>query len=215
MKQVIGEFNAQESVRIVAGSHISIAKPHNSENDLYKLVTRNILSSAETLATTGDLPPAPYHARLVVKADDDGYNAQWVEPEETDSFSLILPLTAEDMAELRWYLESYLQLPGAGDYVRAHGIEVKFESWGQNLSEAIFVNRAGRKIRDGLMKAANAHSSSLLNIGASDPSVLGQPWEMMRDETAPLTFQGVTIRRQLETSSKVNKFDMKPPSGCC
>ncbi len=34
--------------------------------------------------------------------------------------------------------------------------------------------------------------------GAEDPRLLGQPWEMMRDDRGPLAFRGVTIRRQLK-----------------
>lgn len=38
LERVIGDFNAREQVRVVDGSHISIAKPHNPENPLYRLV---------------------------------------------------------------------------------------------------------------------------------------------------------------------------------
>ncbi len=49
MEQVIGEFNQHEQVRIVEGGHIAIAKPHDAENPLYKLVTRNILNASPAL----------------------------------------------------------------------------------------------------------------------------------------------------------------------
>ncbi len=43
----------------------------------------------------------------------------------------------------------------------------------------------------------------LVTLGAGDPRTQGQPWVMTRDGRGPLSFQGVTIRRQLKNAKFV------------
>ncbi len=81
-----------------------------------------------------------YELRLIVENDGGGYRARWIEPEmgESEPFSLPLPLTLAERADLQWYLETYHQFPGAGDHARAEGIEKKFEAWGKALFDSLF-----------------------------------------------------------------------------
>jgi hypothetical protein len=157
----------------------------------------------------------PYEIRLVVTRDDDGYTARWIEPEgqESEPFPLSLPLAADDTAELRWYLETYLQFPGAGDRVRAEAVEEQIKKWGRALFDASFAASEGTNVFRNLMQAADDDRPCLLTIGATDADILLQPWEMMRDRehNRPLVFQGVTIRRQLRGSRRTQEQQQALP----
>ena len=148
-----------------------------------------------------------YDLRLIIQKNDDeknggkndAYTARWVETDGQESrpFPLALPLTDDDMAELRWYLDTYMQLPGAGDRKRAEGIEARMETWGRQLFDAVFGTAEGANFHRNLLDREREGCRCLLTLGAEDASVLGQPWEMMRDERGPLAFRGITVRRQL------------------
>ena len=151
-----------------------------------------------------------YEIRLIVSRTGDALTAHWVESEgqESGPFPLALPLTAENAAELRWYLEVYIQFPGAGDQARAEGLERHMQGWGHALFEALFGTPEGVQIYNNLMGAAPPR---YLTLGTTDPDVLAQPWEMARDRRGPLAFQGVTVRRQLQGSGRLRTFRLAPP----
>jgi len=147
----------------------------------------------------------PYEIRLIINSSGDNYSAYWMESEgqTSEPFALTLPLTQADAKDLRWYLETYIQLPGAGDHARAKEIEQKLKGWGEAMFKAVLGHGEGVQIYNNLMNAAKTGDRPcLLTIGAKDPAILTQPWEMMRDKRGPLAFQGVTIRRQLQGSSR-------------
>jgi hypothetical protein len=146
----------------------------------------------------------PYEIRLVVDRDGDGYTARWIEPDspESEAFPLPLPLTQDDADELRWYLETFVQFPGAGDRARARGVEGRLADWGKALFDAAFGSREGQSVYRNMMGASDAGEPCTVTIGATEANILTQPWEMMRDRSGPLAFQGVTIRRQLKGSAR-------------
>ncbi|MFO1428853.1 MAG: tetratricopeptide repeat protein [Candidatus Competibacteraceae bacterium] len=143
---------------------------------------------------------SPYEIRLIVHPQADGHRAAWtsLQGQLSEEFPLTLPLQPEDMAELRWYLETYIQFPGAGDRARAQRLEARLVEWGKNLFDALFGTAEGVQVYNDLMNAA---APRLLTLGSSDPTVLAQPWEMLRDrrgKSSPLVFQDVIVRRQLQ-----------------
>jgi tetratricopeptide (TPR) repeat protein len=140
-----------------------------------------------------------YPVRLVVNRQDGGYRARWVEEDgqESESFNLDLPLKEEDAADLRWYLEKYGDFVGAGTRKRAQGIEARIETWGRQLFDACFGSAEGTHVYRNLLEASKADRPVLLTLGSDQSRFLQQPWELMRDRRGPLSFQGVSIRRQL------------------
>jgi len=142
-----------------------------------------------------------HEIRLALTPDSDpsAYTAQWTDSDgqQSEPFRLVPPLTVANMSDLRWYLERYAQFPGAGDRAPAGQIRQNLETWGGALYDAIFDSAQGTHVFRNLMDAAGDRRNCLLTIGAEDPKILGQPWEMVRDPAGPLAFQGVTIRRQL------------------
>ena len=157
--------------------------------------------------------PQPYQLRLVVQRNGDGYTASWIAPDTQPSelFPLVLPLTDDDAERLRWYLETYLQFPGAGDHARAKGVEGQLISWGHGLFGAVFGTPEGTHVYRNLMLAADAGQPCTITIGATEPEILAQPWEMMRDRRGPLAFQGVTIRRQLKKVDRPRSHKLSLP----
>ena len=157
--------------------------------------------------------PQFYEIRLVVNRDGESYTAHWIEPnsQESASFPLELPMKADDMEELRWYLEIYTQFTGAGDRARAKKIEAKLNTWGSALFNAIFGSDDGRDVYRNLLDATRGNDLCLLTIGATDPDILAQPWEMMRDRRGPLCLRGVTIRRQLRGQRDAVSHQLRLP----
>jgi tetratricopeptide (TPR) repeat protein len=154
-----------------------------------------------------------YEIRLVISRDSNGFTARWIVPngQASNPFTLNLPLRTKDAAELRWYLEEYCQFPGTGDRVRARDLEKQLNTWGRKLFDSIFDNSEGAYVYSSLAEAAKNHRTCLLTIGATDPDILTQPWEMMRDKRGPLAFQGITIRRQLKGAGIPRDFQLGLP----
>ena len=123
-----------------------------------------------------------YEIRLVVSRSGDGYTARWIEPggQESESFSLVLPLTAANMADLRWYLEKYYQYPGAGDRARAQGIELKLTDWGRDMFNALFGTSEGTHVYRTLMDAAESRHPCLLTIGIRNFYINTRPFQKRR-----------------------------------
>jgi hypothetical protein len=123
--------------------------------------------------------PEPYQVRLIVNRAAEGWEAWWVESggQQSKPFPLALPLAAEDLAELRWYLEVYHQFPGAGDHVRAEGDRQKLLDWGARLFGAVFGSAEGTNVYHNLIGAAEEHQTSLLTLGATDRRSSSSPGE--------------------------------------
>lgn len=117
-------------------------------------------------------------------------------------------MSKADLEELRWYLETYLEFPGAGDRVRAQKLEANLTQWGKELFAALFPSAGGmaNPIYEALMTRAESGYRRLLTLNSADPEVLVRPWEMARDHRGPLAFQGIRLRRQLGEQGKVPAF---------
>jgi hypothetical protein len=158
---------------------------------------------------------APYNARLAVDRIGDIFTASWVAADgrRSQPIPLSLPLTLEDLGDLGWYLETYSQFPGAGDRAHAKMIETKIEVWGTALFDVVFARTESTALHRGLLDAIQDGCPATLTLSSSDPEVLVQPWEMMRDRRGPLVFQGVTIRRQLKGGRDPRRLHLDLPLG--
>ena len=104
-------------------------------------------------------------------------------------------LTDADYADLRWYLEAYMELPDGGAVVRAQRIEARLSVWGRQLHDALFTAPANRAALQSLLAAPEPRE---LTVATDDPALLRLPWELMADEAGHLALR-VSIRRQLST----------------
>ena len=120
----------------------------------------------------------PYSARLVihrsgtdsdadaVTTPDHPYQARWVEldGQMSKAFGLKPPLTSEDAADLRWYLEKYHEFVGDGTQARAHKIEAKLEPWGRALFDAAFGTVEGTHVYRNLLDAEKEGRPVLVTV---------------------------------------------------
>ena len=157
--------------------------------------------------------PETYEIRLVIERKGKSLKAKWIDSgaQESKLFPLDLPLGKEEQDELRWYLEEYYQFPGAGDHVKAQKVEARLKDWGKALFDSAFGTAEGTNVYRNLMEATQDSKQGLITLGATDPEVLVQPWEMMRDSKGVLALRGVTLRRQLQGAKPTAHFDFGLP----
>ena len=117
-------------------------------------------------------------------------------------------LRPNDYADVRWYLEEYMELPIGGSVLRANRIEQSLIQWGRDLYKAVFDYGDHRDLIRDLIRA---EPPCLLTIATSNSGILRLPWELMADERGPLTRRDVTIRRQLETVQQHLEYDVGSP----
>ncbi|WP_420629084.1 tetratricopeptide repeat protein [Candidatus Leptofilum sp.] len=148
--------------------------------------------------------------RLIIDRQKDDYTAKWVDANGplSDSFPLVLPMNSDNVEELRWYLEEFMQFPLGGERTKAAAVERKLKTWGEALFNALFGTVEGTHVYNNFMRDPEPR---LLTIGTTDADALGQPWEMMRDKRGPLAFRGVVIRRQLQGSGMRVSYDFGLP----
>lgn len=140
-----------------------------------------------------------FEIRLEAERSDSGFRACWFAEtgQPAEPFELDLPWTAVDAAGLSWYLEKFRGFVGAGTRVKARAVERQLKESGRRLFDTCFGGPQGAKAL-GVFGAAVAAAKPLTLSLASDESLFHQvPWELMRDASGPLVFQGVSIRRQL------------------
>ncbi|MDZ7970713.1 MAG: tetratricopeptide repeat protein [Nostoc sp. DedSLP03] len=88
------------------------------------------------------------------------------------------PFDEENAAELRWYLEDYLQFPYGIFPDNAVKIEQKLQHWGQQLFELVF--RSTEKGREFFQEATRQGLDKCeLGIISDNANVLNLPWELL------------------------------------
>ncbi|MGE3541105.1 MAG: tetratricopeptide repeat protein [Candidatus Tectimicrobiota bacterium] len=117
-------------------------------------------------------------------------------------------LTPAEYADLRWYLEEYLDLPIGGSVLRARRIEGALSDWGRGLYRAVFDHGEHRDLMRDFLRAVPPR---LLTIASSHGDILRLPWELLADERGALTRRDVTIRRQLETVRQPLPYTVHTP----
>jgi tetratricopeptide (TPR) repeat protein len=155
----------------------------------------------------------PYQARIGIRRHGEELRASWLDGggQESPPFTLTLPLTRDDARDLRWYLETFIQFPGYGDRARAQRLEARMKEWGGRAFQALFTDPDAAEAHQRLLAAAAKDHHCLLTLATTEPDVLGQPWELVRNDRGPLACQGVTIRRQLVGAKPVGDRDLSPP----
>jgi len=148
---------------------------------------------------------------LFTKKSEGDYTVQLVpgwsgSPSEPVSFKPFL--TKEDYADLRWYLEEFMDLPDGGSIVRAKRVEENLEAWGHKLFEHLFGNGDNQTLLNHLQSVP---APRLLTIATRDPVILRLPWELMAESQEPMFRRGITIRRQLEAAETPVKYQTGLP----
>jgi tetratricopeptide (TPR) repeat protein len=95
---------------------------------------------------------------------------------------LAIPLDAEALEDLRWYLEDYLIAPFGVYSDRGDQIAGRLSDWGTALFDAVFGTGPGRDVYTTLR--ARTATTELI-VRSPLPAVLGLPWELLRDPARP------------------------------
>lgn len=100
---------------------------------------------------------------------------------EGEPVAFAAPLSAEDLADLAWYLERYLLAPYALYAERGAAVEARLKDWGEALFAALFA--PGMAARDAYQRAREAEAE--LVIRSADAAFLALPSELMKDPDRP------------------------------
>jgi hypothetical protein len=101
------------------------------------------------------------------------------------------------LAELRWYLESFLDYPYSPETEHAERVLASLRAWGENAFLALFGERATARLFDA--STSTAYSNLDLQIAGDDPRVLAWPWEALRDPELGWLAQTRQVERRLNT----------------
>ncbi len=156
--------------------------------------------------------------RLIVSGLPDGrvgvsYRPAGVEDAEAygEPVSFVSPLSAQDLAELTWYLERYLLAPFAVYAEKGAAIEGKLKTWGEALFAPLF---GAGKPRDAYVQARQ-HQAELV-IHSAVPEFLALPWELLKDpdRPTPLALDLRGISRSCPMSGPLIGRRPGPTCGC-
>jgi len=156
--------------------------------------------TAQPPAPPRPAPPAPKEHILTIRRHSEACEGQW---DGGNPFAFNLPLTKADLDELAWYLERYIQFPGAGDRTRAAALEQRLDDWGRQLCAALFPGGDQNAVYAGICGHLDGGATVpgghrvLLTLASDSADFLIRPWEMLRDSRGPLALRGLTLRRRL------------------
>jgi len=124
---------------------------------------------------------------------------------ETEALPFSNPITAKDRDDLRWYVEVYAaHALGDPDDEEALRIKNRLPLLGKALFDAVFGQREAQRLFNEFQDARDG--ARLLTISADQPAILGLPWELLHDPSAPdgtfLYHETLSIRRRYAGAAK-------------
>ncbi|EGJ51770.1 tetratricopeptide repeat protein [Desulfocurvibacter africanus] len=99
------------------------------------------------------------------------------------------------MAELRWYLEEFLEYPFHPETDHAERVLDSLKQWGERAFVALFADRNSRRFFDDATE--EGHEKLLLQVASDDPEVLSWPWEALKDPEAGVLAHHCQIERRI------------------
>jgi tetratricopeptide (TPR) repeat protein len=122
-----------------------------------------------------DLTP---DGRILVTAEAQGHAFRAGEGAAPE---LSWPLDNDAMADLRWYLEDYLQMPYGVYGDRGSKVDGELAQWGEAIFAGLFGEQKARQDYEHMRSLGNLE----LVFRSSSPAVLGLPWELIKDPARP------------------------------
>ena len=119
----------------------------------------------------------------------------------TDSGKLAFanPVTEQDRAEIRWYVETYGAVSLADpDDQEARRIKARLPEIGKALFKSVFDNRAAQRLFNRFQDADDRQR--VLTINSQDASILALPWELLHDPSGTFLFREkphISVRRRI------------------
>ncbi|MEJ2661673.1 MAG: CHAT domain-containing protein, partial [Desulfobacteraceae bacterium] len=127
--------------------------------------------------------------RVAVRLDGDS----------TRPLAFKAPLTAEDLSDIRWYLEVYgTQYTTDMDDARARRIAGQLAPWGAALFDAVFQDSHAQRLFWSFYDHLG-DDPGLITIDTCEPAVLSLPWELLCRQGRHLVheYPHISIRRRL------------------
>ena len=133
--------------------------------------------------------------RLLVDLGGDGQVKvlSWPDtglPEEVSQMPLAWPLDMAALEDLRWYLEDYLLAPFGVWEDRGPVVQANLARWGDQAFGSVFGSGPARFAYE---RARDRGQEVVFR--SADPSLLGLPWELMRDGVGPVALASGGISR--------------------
>ncbi|MCD9902243.1 CHAT domain-containing protein [Streptomyces sp. MT29] len=125
----------------------------------------------------------------------------------SDPVELVWPLTDDDLTDLRWYLEQYLEVPTGVYEERGARVAGLLPSWGEQIFMAVFP--AG-PARDAYVDARSQDGPMEIVFLSSSAQQLGRPWELMSypGRGVPVALDGVAVSRNLTGAGMAKVVDV-------
>jgi hypothetical protein len=115
------------------------------------------------------------------------------------------------LAELRWYLEDFLEYPFSPYTERADRVRGALEGWGRAAFGALFGDRDGGRMLADAVRGKRGHAALRLQIRSDDPAVLAWPWEALHDPQAGPLGQLSQVERRLDAAADPTPLDPHLP----
>ncbi|HVV19575.1 MAG TPA: tetratricopeptide repeat protein [Pseudonocardiaceae bacterium] len=134
--------------------------------------------------------------RLVVDVvDNAGGAVVSVGGGSRDGVPVEWPLSADELSDLRWYLEDYLPTPFGVYGDRGEWVAGRLGEWGRRMFDALF---GTGPVRDAYARS-RARGGMEIVFRSAAVDWLGLPWELMREagRSRPLVLDGVAISRRI------------------
>jgi tetratricopeptide (TPR) repeat protein len=115
------------------------------------------------------------------------------------------PLDADELEDLRWYLEDYVRAPFGAYADRGLDVERRLAGWGEKLFASVFGTGLPGEPH---WQARELTSPFEMLVTSASPKTLGLPWELMRDpaEDLPLALRSGTVGRCLPEENLLEAF---------
>lgn len=152
----------------------------------------------------------PDPATVVVGLNEDG-TIDEAEPQPFHG-----PLSPAEQQDLHWYLEVYpAHYMTEIDDERAVQIAAKLPDWGERLFNTVFAARGAARLFDRFQD--RTEPGRLITVSTMHPSVLAQPWELLKDPEGTYLFLDdprISVRRRLSGAGGGRRaFQPRPKDG--
>ncbi|MEW6031068.1 MAG: tetratricopeptide repeat protein [Chloroflexota bacterium] len=133
---------------------------------------------------------------------------------QTDEFEFVNPIAADELKELRWYIERSWQYRHKAEEGRIEKVETSLEQIGKDLFNAVFEKSArAMGMYERLMERRKEGQSCSIVIDTKEPRILRLPWELLADEGGYLFSRNppVNIRRRMQKTRDTDMRDFSLP----
>jgi tetratricopeptide (TPR) repeat protein len=175
---------------------------------LGSLTGNRIVAAGDGWPVGGPLGGEAVPDRLLVDLGGDGQVrvSSWSEDGRAEEMSLQpleWPLDADELEDLRWYLEDYLSAPFGVWEDRGPVVQGKLAGWGEQVFESLF---GGSSARDAYLRARDRGLQVVFR--SAEPGLLALPWELMRDEAGPVALAKEGISRSLPATGSMGTLEV-------